>query len=184
MEKGTEETILKLLKPITEEMENPSPSTPAWGDPRRRAQAHSDDVMSSVAPNGGAETWRVHTRKKKIIIGTTQKESTMYSLIIRRIPNVMYATMIKSTRAQYRTKSRSRKSDARSEKFGNFVTADHEIQNEENESRCGHTRHRCSRWLHELDPELPDEQRKRRQKQRSFTEISFSESELWNYLHG
>ena len=71
-ERETEETMLELLKPFTEGVDNSSSNTAAWSDPKQSAKAHSDDGMPSVRedlpwredPRRRRSSW-VHTPKKK-----------------------------------------------------------------------------------------------------------------------
>ena len=63
-------------------------------------------------------------------------------------------------------------------KFGDLITTDHEILNVENESRCGHKkRSDRARWFHELDSELPNDDKGYIRKNVVFTVIPSSVTE-------
>ena len=83
---------------------------------------------------------RVNSKISRFIIGSHPKGCHNVSAHCPKDPNCVVCKLTKSARARCTNKSRKHKSDARSEKYRDFITAaDHKILNVENESRCGHS---------------------------------------------
>ena len=86
-------------------------------------------------PMREGDTWKVNPGEN-FNIGSHSKASHNVFTQYPKGPNCNKSKVTKSTRARCNTKSRKRKSDARSENFVDLITADHKVLNDESESRC------------------------------------------------
>ena len=107
---------------------------------------------------------RRYQGSRKVSSVPNQEEITTCSLIMRKVPIVKFVRNRKTTktRPKRRGKPKMRVDGiAPSTKLGDLVTADHNFLNVENESRCGRKRRsNRARWIHKLNSELSDEDRK------------------------
>ena len=92
----------------------------------------SSPVASETEDDEGV-TLEGTSPEKKVIIGSHSRGSHNLFTHYPKDPNCNLCRITESTRARCRTKSRNRKSDARSEKFRDLITADSKVLNEESE---------------------------------------------------
>ena len=130
--------MLKLLKPLTKGLDIRTPDNlSACGNAEPCMKAHTErDKSSPVASEAEGDkgvTLEEMSPEKKVIIGSHSRGSHNLITHCPKDPNCDLCRITESTRPRCKTKSRNRKSDARSEKNRDFITADSKVLNEESE---------------------------------------------------